>query len=250
MNSSKCILLFALIGTGVFGGRITEANTVLSNGVSLSGKAPAVRLKADNACLAQVLLELKSRFAVTFTGFDDQMEKRVSLSCSGSVPDIIQKLLKTAHIQNCAFTFHRDRLTRVAVFPVVTPVGPDPAPEIPVVSDSTVPLRFKGTAVEISSVMKETQAEHAGLEPDDIIITYKGRRIIHARALIAQVKKDSIGTSADIVVFREGALYRYHLKPGFIGVRVFTVPMDVRLLKSYYKALESGEIKIGQNINS
>ncbi len=232
-NLSRVILIFVL--TGITSGEITGTETTCPGRVTISGEAPAFLFKAENTSLLQIINELEWRFAVTFAGLEGQMDDRISMSCSGSVPNIIEKLLKTANIKNCAFIFNWERLTQVIVIPYT---GPGPGP-----SAVTTPHpagRFRGTAVEIRSVNQGSQAERVGLEPDDIIITYNGHKITHARDLISQVKKDASDASAHIVILREGNLHKLNLESGSIGIWVFTIPMDIRELKAYYNKIESG----------
>ncbi len=240
MNPFRYGFIFLCFLTGITCSRLMAAELIPSDDFVLSGEAPVFILRADNAAMSQIILEIRNRFGVTFTGLEGQMEKRISLSCSGSLADIIQKLLKASKVKNCALTFDRDRLTQVIVFPVAAAAPPKSWPLEPPVSPPVAGGRFRGTAVEVRSVIQGTQAEQAGLEPEDIIIAYNGHRIIHARNLISQIKKDKSKPSASLVILREGNLYTFDLKAGFIGITVFTVPMDVRELKAHYKQLESG----------
>ncbi len=199
--------------------------------LSLSGDKNALSLTAENVPASQIIRKLKEQFSIAFTGLDDRTEKRITLSCSGPLLDVIQKLLKAAAIENYAFTFNRDRLTGVGVFPQSSSPDSDPLPEDPAPKHSTA------SAVKIQSVIEGTQASRIGLQPDDIIIAYNGKRIIHAHRLVHQVERDESKPLATLVILRDGNLEKYDIDGGFIGVQVVTIPMDAERLEAYFDDL-------------
>ncbi len=199
--------------------------------LAISGDKNALSLTAENVPASQIIRELTKRFSFAFTGLDDRAEKRLTLSCSGPLLDVIQKLLKAAGIENYAFTFNRDRLTGVGVFPQSSSPDSDPLPEDP------SPKHSKAFAVKVQSVIEGTQASKIGLQPDDIIIAYNGKRIIHAHRLVRQVERDESKPLATLVILRDGNLEKYDIEGGFIGVQIISVPMDAEQLESYFNDL-------------
>ncbi len=82
-------------------------------------------------------------------------------------------------------------------------------------------------------MVENSQALKVGLKKGDLIIQYDGVRINSAAGLISEVKKKVEKEKIDLLVVRDGALMKFVLGGGRIGVRIQTVVIPGKELDGY-----------------
>ncbi len=91
----------------------------------------------------------------------------------------------------------------------------------------------QGNAVKVEEVVENSQALKMGLEIGDLIIQYDSERIKNPSGLISEVKKKANKEKIDLLVARDGALMKFVLAGGPIGVRIQTVVIPEEELEEY-----------------
>lgn len=196
-----------------------------------------IRLQAEDLKVKQVIDQLQAEHSLMFSGISEYLDQNVTLSCAGSVSDVVKRLLKTLDIQNYAFTFNGERLVHVSILPFST------EPEA-IRGDSPGELKAEkkktefpdASTVRVKTVLPGTQGERIPLESGDYIIAYNGHRIRNAHKLISYVRKYEQEDRISMVIVRDKIPMEFILAPGFIGVQVVTVPIQSQTLEDLYRA--------------
>jgi predicted metalloprotease with PDZ domain len=193
-------------------------------------------IKADNLELKHIILEFEAQHSLMFTGLSDFMDNKITLSYTGSIMDIITKLLKLLKIQNYAYTFNREQLIEVTALPTSTTIinSLEPVTETTKKQNTN---RLNSSTVLIQKVLPDSQGEMVQLEVNDYIIAYNGHKISNARRLIDYVKKYKVEESVSIVIVRDERILEFTLRGGLIGVQIVTIPMKFEILENYYRDL-------------
>ncbi len=193
-------------------------------------------IKADNLELKHIILGFEIQHSLMFSGFSDFMDNKITLSHTGSIMDIITKLLKLLKIQNFAYTFNGDKLIHVTTLPTSTTIinSSGPVTETTKKRDTN---KLNASAVRIQKVLPDSQGELLQLEVNDYIIAYNGHKIPNAGRLIDYVKKYKAEESVSIVIVRDERILEFTLNGGLIGVQIVTIPIKFEILENYYRDL-------------
>ncbi|WP_022669355.1 hypothetical protein [Desulfospira joergensenii] len=212
---------------------LLQKPAIADNGVLVMDDKGLITLRAESRELKQILSEFQTQHSLVFSGLSQYPDKKITLSCTGSVTDVVKKLLKTLGIRNYAFTFTGERLIHVSVLPVSAAVETIEKPDSQAVRQDDGP--FDSSTVMIKTVLPGTQGEGIPLEPNDYIIAYGGHKIRHAHGLIAHIKKLQGEGRVNMVIARDGVPLEFILQDGFIGVQVVTVPIHSQTLEKLYR---------------
>jgi len=196
-------------------------------------------IQADNLELKYIISEFEAEHSLKFTGFSKFMDNKITLSYTGSIMDVILKLLKLLEIKNYAYTFNEEQLIHVTVLPssIYKTTKKKPLESVNETTKKRDTNKFNSTTVLIQKVLPDSQGEMVQLEVNDYIIAYNGHKIPNARRLIDYVKKYKVEESISIVVVRDERTLEFTLRGGLIGVQIITIPMDFEILESYYRDL-------------
>jgi hypothetical protein len=86
----------------------------------------------------------------------------------------------------------------------------------------------KDNRLVVGDVLKSSAAERAGLEPGDIVQRYDGQRIFDRNELRTATIQGKAGSTVAVDVERDGALQRFYLPRGPLGVTLKTVSLPPR----------------------
>ena len=233
-GSSRSSIAFFVLA-GIWAGLFLSGRTSAAPPPILRENGSMVTLQAEGLPLKQILEELQTGHGLIFSGIFEYSDQEVTLSCTGSVMDVVKSLLKTLGVRNYAFTFSGERLIHVSVLPVSFSAVTTPPP---LVKEShakkTTPLDT--SAVLVKTVLPGTQGERISLAPNDVILSYNGARVPNAQRLIALVKQYEQEDRINLVIARDGIPMEFILEGGFIGVQIITVPVDSQTLEGLYRA--------------
>lgn len=74
--------------------------------------------------------------------------------------------------------------------------------------------------VEVSTVMRESNAERGGLEPGDVILSYNDERVYRAPELREATQRGELGETVRLEVLRDGRTETIRLERGPMGVQL------------------------------
>lgn len=181
---------------------------------------------ARQAPLQNILNGLRKEFHIQITGLEDRGTESVTYTILAQLQqDVIKGLMRHLAVKNYALEHTDGKLTRVSVFPEARHT----ASSEPALSPSeTTPKKNEepkqsDSAVEVQSIIDDTQAQEADLRKGDIILEYGGIKINRAAELVKESKKRTADEAVELLVIRDGEQVRVSVKGGFIGVRIKTV---------------------------
>ena len=181
---------------------------------------------AKQASLQNILTALKKEFQVQFIGLDDRSAAPVTYTVKvTSLQDLIRGLMRHLDVKNYALEDTDGKLTRVSVFPEARRTAssePAPPPFEAAEKADEGPEASTG-AVEVQSIVDDSQAQTAGLEKGDIILEYGSSKITRAAELVKESQKKPPEEEVDLLIIREGEQMHVTVSGGFIGVRIKTV---------------------------
>ncbi len=197
-----------------------------NNALQIQFEKGNILFAAGQTPLQNILTALKKEFNVQITGLEDRGTESVTYTIMAeSLQDVIRGLMRHLSVKNYAIEETDGKLTRVSVFPEARQiVSSVPAPST---SDTTQKedeeSKPSASAVEVQSIIDDSQAQEAGLKKGDIILEYGGTKITRAAELVKESRKKPPDEEIELLVMREGERVRVNVKGGFIGVRIKTV---------------------------
>jgi len=206
-----------------------------SSGLSIIDRG-LLTIKADNLELKYIILEFETQHSLSFTGFSDFMENKITLSHTGSTMDIIAKLIKLLEIQSYAYEFYGEKLIHVTAVPT-SPKIDNSLGTVPKTTKKQNTNKRNSSTVQIQKVLPDSQGEMVQLEVNDHIIAYNGHKTPNAGRLIDYVKKYKAEEVVSIIIVRDGRILEFSLGGGMIGVQIITIPIKFEILENYYRDL-------------
>jgi C-terminal processing protease CtpA/Prc len=176
-------------------------------------------IKADNVSIGSVTAAFDRTFDIEVKGLEIQSQEKITYAYeSESLEELLKGFLRHLKIQNYAFEFSAETLTLINVLP-----GASKGNSTSFGSTANATRKQDTVTVAvIKSVIDSSQADSAGLLPDDLIVEYDGIRIHNAAQLVAEVKKKSDESSIEMIVVRDQTPLRVVVQGGFLGVRIKT----------------------------
>ena len=176
-------------------------------------------IKADNVSIGSIAAAFDSEFDIEVKGLETQAQEKITYTFeSESLEELLKGFLRHLKIQNYAFEFSDETLTLINVLPGASR-GNSTSSES---SANITRNKETVTVAVIKSVIDSSQADSAGLLPDDLIVEYDGIRIHNAAQLVAEVKKKPDESSIEMIVVRDQSPLRMVVQGGFLGVRIKT----------------------------
>ena len=176
-------------------------------------------INADDVSIGSITAALDSEFDIEVKGLETQFQEKITYAFESElVEELLKGFLRHLKVQNYAFEFSEEALTLINVLPGTSKDHPTS------IEPSTKVTRSKETVTVavIKSVIDSSQADSAGLMPDDLIVEYDGVRINNAAQLVAEVRKKSDESTIEMIVVRDQSPLRIVVQGGFLGVRIQT----------------------------
>jgi hypothetical protein len=190
-------------------------------------------LKAQEAPLRKVLEKIRTGCQVEVTGLEGRNDEKVTFFLKGETcEDLLKRLFRYLGETNYAFEFIDDKLGRVSVLPESK--KNDEAPSHPANREEKKVQKKYSTVVMVKGVIEGTRAHELDLMKGDLIISYAGVRIHSTQTLVMETRKKRGEEVIEMIIVRDRETMAFHLKRGFIGVRIHTVKIPKEELDMYY----------------
>jgi len=226
------ILIFSSLVPALISFQVHALEAVDQNQCFTGNRQGKVEIRANKCPLGQILKKIGTEWKVDISGLIEREEDRITFTGADTSKELLLKrFFRKIGEDNYAFEFNKVGLTKVSVLPKGKAGRPIPkiGPGVPVPKANE---QYR-TAVQVRSVLRQSQAENAGIKEKDLIVRYDGVPVRTSKELIREVKKRSENENVAITVIRDGESLEFGLKGGQIGVRITNTRIAKELLDQW-----------------